>query len=158
VVSPANSQLGTFLKKVWVGLCTGVFFAATLAPQANAGLLFSHPRDGSFKFTLAKNDPWFYYNRGEYAIQSPDKWQHFMGNYIFYRPTEKIIGRWRAIALFTSLDVIKEIGDGYREGASVRDLTVDFLGMAAALTGQKLICVYDDNSVILKYHFSFSLP
>jgi hypothetical protein len=132
-------------------------FLIMAAPQAEAGFLFSHSRQNAFKFTTARQDPWFYCDHNEYLIQSPDKWQHYMSNYLFYRPTEKIIGRWQAVALFTSLDVIKEIEDGYREGASIRDFTADILGMLAAMAGQKLVCTYNNERVILKYNFSIPL-
>ena len=155
MVSPGCTRGGYCLQKAARCIRAVVFASVLLSSQANAGLLFSRSGDGHFKFTTAKADPWFYYDHNEYLIQSPDKWQHFMGNYILYRPTEKIVGRWKAIALFTSLDVIKEIGDGYREGVSVRDLTSDFLGILAALTDQRLVCTYDDNTVVLKYHFKF---
>jgi hypothetical protein len=133
---------------------TGLILAILISSNAMAGIFFSHPRDGRFKFVTPGDDPWYYLNPGQLEFQTPDKWQHYMGNYLFCSPSEKLIGKWPTIVLFTSINILKELEDGYREGASVKDLGVGFAGMFSSLTGRRIICVFDEEKILLKYFVS----
>lgn len=133
---------------------TGFILAILISSTGFAGIFFSYPRDGRFKFVTPSNDPWYYLNPSQLEFQTPDKWQHYMGNYLFCSPSEKFIGKWPTIVLFTSINILKEIEDGYREGASVKDLGVGFAGMFSSLTGRKIICVFDEEKILLKYFVS----
>ena len=129
--------------------------ALILCASSFAGILFSHPREGQFKFVSPGEDYRYYVNADQLAFQTPDKWQHFMGNFLLAKPTEKKIGRWPTIALFSSVNILKEFEDGYREGASVRDLGVGIAGMLSSLSSYKVVCSFDHEKIILTYFVSF---
>lgn len=135
-------------------LGTGLLLAVLISSTSAAGIFFSHPRDGNFKFVSPGSDPWYYVNPGQFEFQTPDKWQHYMGNYLFCSPSERLIGKWPTIVLFASINVLKEVEDGYREGVSVKDLGVGFAGMFSSLTGHQIICVFDEEKILLKYFVS----
>ncbi len=132
----------------------GLILTFFISSSSFGGIFFSHPRDGQFKFVTPKDDLWYYVNSNQIAFQSPDKWQHYMGNFLLARPVESVIGRWPTIALFTSANVLKEVEDGYREGLSVRDLGVGIGGMFLALTRQKLVCIFDEDKILFRYSVS----
>jgi hypothetical protein len=137
-------------------LARGCLLAIILCSSSFAGIFFSHPRDGQFKMVSPGQDSWYYVNPALFQFQTPDKWQHFMGNFLFIKPAEKAIGRWPAIALFSSVNILKEIEDGYREGASVRDLGIGIAGMISSLSGNKIVCTFDEDKIVFKYFSSFS--
>jgi hypothetical protein len=115
---------------------------------------FSYPRDGHFKFAPSEMDRWYYLNPNQIEFQTPDKWQHYMGNYLFAGLSEKAIGKWPTVVIFTSLNVLKEVEDGYREGASFKDLSVGLLGMIASISNRSLICTFDEEKIVFKYSMS----
>jgi hypothetical protein len=93
-------------------------------------------------------------NPNQFDFQTPDKWQHYMGNYLLASPAKNLIGRWPTIVLFTSLNILKEIEDGYREGASIRDVGVGIAGMLSSISGRKMICTFDEEKIVFKYFIS----
>jgi hypothetical protein len=137
-------------------ICGGLLLSFFFCSSSFAGIFFSHPRQGQFRFVPPGNDSWYYVNSNQIAFQTPDKWQHYMGNYLLARPVEKILGKWPTIALFTSANVLKEVEDGYREGASIRDLGVGISGMLLALINQKLVCIYDEDKILFRYSVSLN--
>jgi hypothetical protein len=132
----------------------GALIALIIYSTSYGNPFFSHPRDGVFKFVSGGQDPWYYLNPTQLAFQTPDKWQHYMGNFLFASPSEKLIGKWPTIILFASLNVLKEVEDGYREGASVRDLGVGIAGMLSSISGRKMLCTFDEDKILFKYFIS----
>ena len=152
---PLSIHYKTNAYGIFRSLAAGFVLALLLFSSSFAGILFSHPRDGQFKFVSPSEDYWYYVNSDQFAFQTPDKWQHFMGNFLLAKPTEKMIGRWPTVALFSSVNILKEIEDGYREGASVRDLGVGIAGMISSLSSYKVICTFDHEKIVFTYFISF---
>ncbi|OGC95510.1 MAG: hypothetical protein A2W25_01180 [candidate division Zixibacteria bacterium RBG_16_53_22] len=152
---PLSIHCRTNAFAVFQSLARAFLLAFLLCSQSFAGIFFSHPRDGQFKFVSPSEDYWYYVNPDQFAFQTPDKWQHFMGNFLLAKPAEKMIGRWPTVALFSSVNILKEIEDGYREGASVRDLGVGFAGMLSSLSNYKVVCTFDHEKIIFTYFISF---
>jgi hypothetical protein len=119
---PQSLPLRTPLASILKSLTLGIILIVLVHSTAIGNPLFSFPRDGSFKFASGSMDPWYYLNPNQLEFQSPDKWQHYMGNYLFADQVEKIIGKWPTIILFSSVNILKEVEDGYREGAYPRTL------------------------------------
>jgi hypothetical protein len=149
-----SSKYRVYILSILRQISRATLLIVFISSSSYAGIFFSHPRDGQFKFVSPKNDFWYYVNSNDLAFQSPDKWQHYMGNYLLARPVQSIIGKWPTIALFTSANVLKEVEDGYREGLSVRDLSVGIGGMFLALTHQNMVCVFDEDKILFRYSIS----
>jgi len=130
-----------------------MFFILTSA--GNSGVFFNHPRDGKFKMLSTSNDPWFYVDKVNWTFKNPDKWQHYMGNYVAAVLMKKKAGYIPTAAILTTANTVKELEDGYREGASFRDLAVGTLGMLAGIFQTNLICEYDSEKIMLMYYLSF---
>lgn len=137
----------------------GIFLIIILfAVNAEAGvrkILFSYPRDGNFKFLSVSEDHWYSANNNYWTTSIPDKYQHYMLNYGAASYLDKNLNRFSIIAILSGLNTAKEIEDGFREGASVRDLAVGSLGMLAGLYSKNMICVYDSDLILLKYYIAF---
>lgn len=117
-------------------------------------MLFNYPRDGHFKLLSPGNDKWFYIDSENWYFKAPDKWQHYTGNYFFSKVLKDKIGVIPTISLLSIANIAKEIEDGYREGASIRDLGIGTAGMLAGLFQQNLICYYDNEKILLVYYFN----
>ncbi len=137
----------------------GIFFIIILfAVRAEAGvkkILFSYPRDGNFKFLNSSKDHWYSANNNYWTTSIPDKYQHYMLNYGAASYLERNLDKISIIAILSGLNTMKELEDGFREGASVRDLAVGSLGMLAGLYTKNMICVYDSDSILIKYYVAF---
>jgi hypothetical protein len=135
---------------------TIVFTLIYSKAQAGSPLsLFSYPYKGHFTFQAPRRDPWYYVEHNG----SPDKWEHFMYNCASAAILKKRIGTTKTILVMCSLDLIKEYCDGYREGFSTRDMSMNVLGMLSGLLNKKLLCEYDitQQKITLQYSFHCSL-
>jgi hypothetical protein len=118
---------------------------------ALASGLFTHPYKGYFTFQFPYQDPWYWIE----GNSPPDKWEHYMGNYAGAILLKKRIGTTKTILLLGAIDLLKEWGDGYREGFSVRDMSMNALGILSGLLNQKLLCDYNikQQKITLTYYF-----
>lgn len=117
-------------------------------------MFFSYPRDGQFKMLSSAEDKWYYIDFDNWYLKSPDKWQHYISNYYSSMILKDKIGLIPTISLLTLANVAKEVEDGYREGASYRDLGIGVAGMLAGIFQQDLICYYDSEKILLVYYFN----
>lgn len=133
----------------------GLLFSVILCSQVLASGPFTHPDKGYFSFQPPSRDPWYWVENGG----SPDKWEHYMGNYAGGLILKNRVGTVKTIVLLSTVNFLKEWGDGYREGFSVRDMGANTLGLLASLLNQKLLCNYDirQRRIILTYYFNASL-
>jgi len=120
----------------------------------SAGILFNYPRDGHFKLLSAKYDKWYYVDNENWYFKAPDKWQHYIGNYFAAKLLKDKVGIIPTISLLSTASILKEIEDGYREGASIRDLEMNLFGIITGLFQQNLICYYDNEKILLIYYFN----
>jgi len=119
---------------------------------------WNYPRDGRFKQIASQNDPWFFVDEEHWDIKAPDKWQHFTGSYLVQKLLSRRLNKYISALLIFSLGMVKEYEDGYREGWSVRDLTVNSLGILAAMYDKptaKFLCTYDHERIMLNLIFPF---
>ena len=124
--------------------------------HAYGGYLFSHPSDGRFKQQQNKNDPWCY-TGADWKFKAPDKWQHMMGSFAGVETFSLFMDDRLAGGLVFGLGILKEVGDGYREGWSIRDIFMDAAGVSASLLNNgkyKIWCDWNDGAVLLKISFS----
>ncbi|PJA26311.1 MAG: hypothetical protein CO189_11540 [candidate division Zixibacteria bacterium CG_4_9_14_3_um_filter_46_8] len=118
-----------------------------------AGIFFSYPRDGHFKFLPAKYDKWYFVDYVNWVMKNPDKWQHYYGNYATAVLIRDKIGLIPTLSLMTVLNVAKEVEDAYREGFSMKDLEIGTIGLLAGAFHQKLACYYDTEKILVIYYF-----
>ncbi len=108
-------------------------FFVLINANANAqNFLFKHPRQGGFKFV--KNDRYDFSN-----------WQHFTGSGIvavgFYRILKKRRvkhAKLKAGLLASTVGLLKEWEDGYREGWGIHDSVFNQLGILSFLLFQNV--------------------
>ena len=133
----------------------GIIIFFIQGDNINAGVLFNYPRDGKFKMLPPVNDRWYYVDYKNWAIKCPDKWQHYIGNYVAASLLKKHQGTLKTVTLLTAANTIKEIEDGFREGASLRDFAIGTLGLLAGTFKPNLFCEYDSEKILLVYYIKF---
>jgi hypothetical protein len=118
---------------------------------------WNYPRDGKFKQLHPHRDGWFFVDEENWDIKAPDKWQHFTGCYLSQKLLSKGMNKYFSALFIFSLGLAKEYEDGYREGWSARDLTVDVLGILSAMYDKpevKVLCTYDNEKMMLNLMFA----
>jgi len=115
------------------------------------------PANGKFKMQPLQNDPWYYYDNQHWYIKAPDKWQHLMGSYASTKVLKLALeDDLSAAAAVLIGGVMKEVDDAMREGWSVRDLMMDFLGVSAAVLDTprvRFLGAYDQECFLFTLNF-----
>ena len=118
---------------------------------------WNYPGDGKFKQLRPQNDSWFFVDEEHWDIKAPDKWQHFTGCYASQKLLSKHMNKYLSGLLLLSVGIYKEYEDAYREGWSLRDISMDLLGILSAMYDRpsaKVFCIYDQEKVMLNLVFS----
>lgn len=118
---------------------------------------WNYPSDGKFKQLLPSNDPWYYIDEENWDVKCPDKFQHFFGSYLGQRLISKRMNKWVSAGLILGIGLYKEYEDAYREGWSLRDVSMDILGIVSAMNTSdrfQVSCMYDKERVMLMFSIS----
>jgi hypothetical protein len=115
------------------------------------------PPDGKFKMQPLAQDRWYYYDDIHWYIKAPDKWQHLMGSYASTKILRRALGDDVTAASAVLIGgVLKELDDALREGWSVRDLMMDFMGVSAAVfdtPSVRFLGAYDQERFVMTLNF-----
>jgi hypothetical protein len=124
-----------------------------LGRTARAGF----PVNGKFKMQPLESDLWYYYDHQHWYIKAPDKWQHLMGSYASTKVLKLALeDDLSAAAAVLIGGVMKELDDALREGWSVRDLMMDFVGVSAAVLDTprvRFLGAYDQERFLFTLNF-----
>ena len=138
------------IKRILVTLVIIIFYFPTLS---EGGIFFNYPRNGHFKFQSPQEDKWYFIDQKDWYVKAPDKWQHYFSNYASSMLLVNKIGLIPTLSILTMANIAKEMEDGYREGFSVRDLTVGSAGMLAGALKRNFICYYDNEKILIIFYF-----
>jgi len=114
------------MRTKWIFLSL-LFFVSIYSEASAQNFLFKHPRHGGFKFI--KNDRYDFSN-----------WQHFTGSGIMavgllrvFREKNIRHAKLKAGLLASTIGLLKELEDGYREGWGMHDAIFNQLGIVSFL-------------------------
>lgn len=94
------------------------------------------------------DDP-YYFVSPDWKIQAPDKWQHFAFNYFAVKVFDGDYG----LALIMTVNIVKELNDGYYEGASLWDMVYNVGGVICAKYDIPLIMSYEADGRLLRFTY-----